>query len=279
MWRTLVIVAALGGLAATARVDAAPKEPTAESRRQEAQKGQQDRIQALTRRGRLTTYQQLLGSDSVRSADSKTAAQTEAFTRDAAIDLAALGFTAADVKSYRGRNTDLFDIAYRFFVGTTTTPAEQMLLADTVVIATAGDVRAGKARTDGFLSEIPFTVVKSLKGNRAIRDVILLPRNSGPTGKDTEQIDFSEAKFTPGKNYLLVLSKNWYEQYVAMAKKQPESHFTALPYLAYEVSPDGALLSGPKPALSGVAPKDLRSIEAELKRHQEKSQAGERREI
>jgi hypothetical protein len=212
----------------------------------------------------LTAYQQLMGAGSVRSAASKTAAQTEAFTRDAAIDLAALGFTAADVKSYRARNIDLFDVAHRFFVDTTTTPTEQMLLADFVVVATAGEVHADRNRLDGFLSEIPFTIVKSLKGSRVKGDVIRVPRNSGPLPNGLERRDFSDVQFTPGKQYLLVLSKNWYEQYVSLGKKQPESRFTALPYLAYEVLNNGALLSGPRPTISGAAPKDLKSVESEL---------------
>ncbi|MBX9400213.1 hypothetical protein K4L06_02750 [Lysobacter sp. BMK333-48F3] len=272
MWRTLLFAAVIGGLCMSNPAQAELNGTTPEARRQYAQKLQQDRLQALTRRGRLDVYQQLIGANSRVSA--ALPANAEAASRDAAIDLAALGITAADVKSYRDLNKDLFDIAYRFFVGSSTTPAEQMLLADTVVIATAGKTQASRARTDGFLAEIPFTVVRSLKGNRAAGDVILVPRHSGPTGPETEQIDFSEAKFAPGKKYLLVLSKNWYEQYVALKNKQAEPHFTALPYLAYEVSPAGTLLPGPQPARSGVAPKDLKSIEAELRRYQEKHRTG-----
>lgn len=264
MWRTMILVAALGGSAATFPVYAAPKEPTPESRLQEAQKRQQDRLQAVTKRGRLSTYQQLLGTGGVRTAASKTVAQTEAFTRDAAIDLAALGFTAADVKAFRARNVDLFDVVHRFFVDTTTTPTEQMLLADFVVIATAGEVRADRNRQDGFLSEIPFTVVKSLRGSRTKGDVIRVPRNSGLLPNGLEQRDFSDIQFTPGKQYLLVLSKNWYEQYVALGKKQPESSVTALPYLAFEVADGGTLLPGPRATISGAAPKDVKSVESEL---------------
>lgn len=272
MWRTLLFAAVIGGLGISNPARAELKGEALEARRQYAQELQQDRLQAVTRRGRLGVYQQLIGTNSKVSA--ALSANAEAATRDAAIDLAALGITAADVKLYREHNKDLFDIAYRFFVGNGTTPAEQMLLADTVVVATAGKSQAGRARTDGFLAEIPFTVARSLKGNRAAGDVVLVPRHSGPTGPDTEQIDFSEAKFTPGKKYLLVLSKNWYEQYVALKRKQAEPRFTALPYLAYEVSPAGTLLPGPQPARSGVAPKDLKSIEVELRQYQEKSRTG-----
>ncbi|MBT2746593.1 MULTISPECIES: hypothetical protein [unclassified Lysobacter] len=271
MWRTLVFVAALGGLGTSTPLHAALKEPTAESRREEAQKNQQQRLQALTRRGRLTAYQQLLGTGKVSVASSATAA--EASSRDAAIDLAALGFTAADVKAYRGRNIDLFDVAQRFFEGATS-PTEQMVMADTVVIATAGEVQAGRNRIDGFLSEIPFAIVKSLKGSRVAGDVVFVPRSSGPLGDGTEQIDFSDIQFTPGKKYLLVLSKNWYEQFVALGKKQAETSFTALPYVAYEVAGNNTLLRISRTLKAGADPKNVESVEAELKRVTEgKSQA------
>lgn len=272
MWRNLLLTAAMGTISATIPVQAQLKDSAPEIRRQQAQKDQHERLQALTRRGRLDAYRQLVEAN-------KAAASSNATSPNAAIDLAALGFTASDVKALRRHGTDLFEVVLRFFEGIDTTPSEQMLLADTVVIATAADVRTGKARLDGFLSEIPFTVVRSLKGTRAAGDVVLIPRSSGPLGNGTEQIDFSDIRFAPGKTYLLVLSKNWYEQYVALQKKQPESHFTALPYLAYEVSKTGALLPGPRPALSGIAPKDLKSIEADLNKSKGTPQAGGRGEI
>ncbi len=272
MWRNLMLSAAIGGLTATFPAQAQLKAPPPEIRRQQAQTNQEERLQALTRRGRLDAYRQLVAANTA-------AASVAGTSRDAAIDLAALGLTASDVKALLRNNTDLFDIVHRFFEGTTTTPSEQMLLADTVVIARAAQVQAGKARVDGFLSEIAFTVVKALKGTRAAGDVILVPRNSGPLGNGSEEVDFSDIRFTPGKTYLLVLSKNWYEQYVALRNKQPESHFTALPYLAYEVSTTGALLPGPRPALSGIAPKDLKSIEAELNASTDAPWAKTRRKI
>ncbi|QWP75778.1 hypothetical protein J5226_19525 [Lysobacter sp. K5869] len=254
-------------MGATAPAQAQLKTPTPDTQRQQAQQYQQERLQALTRRGRLDAYRQLIGVD-------KAAAANSAASRNAAIDLAALGFTPSEVNALRRHGTDLFDLVLRFFEGIDTSPSEQMLLADTVVVATAAQARTGQARLDGFLSEIPFTVVKSLKGTRAAGDVILVPRSSGPLGNGLERIDFSEIRFAPGKTYLLVLSKNWYEQYVALQKKQPESHFSALPYLAYEVSKTGALLPGPGPALSGIAPKDLKSIEADLNQSKAALQAG-----
>lgn len=263
MWRTLAFFAALGGFIVSTPLHAAQKEPTAEVRRQEAQKNQQERLQALTRRGRLNVYQQLLGTGKVRVASSASA--SEASSRDAAIDLAALGFTAADVKAYRGRNIDLFDVAHRFFEGATS-PTEQMVMADTVVIGTAGELRAGRNRIDGFLAEIPFKVEKSLKGSRAAGDIVFIPRSSGPLGDGTEQIDFSDIQFTPGKKYLVALSKNWYEQFVALGKKQAESSFSALPYVAYEITSNNTLIRISRTLKVGADPKNVEAVEAELKR-------------
>lgn len=262
MWRTLIFVAVLVGLGVSAPSHAAPKEPGAETRRQELQKNQQERLQALTRRGRLSTYQQLLGAGKVRIASSASAA--EAASRDAAIDLAALGFTAADVKDNRRRDIDLFDVVHRFFQGVTL-PAEAMLMADTIVVATAGQAREKRSRTDGFLADIPFTVAKSLKGSRAAGDVVLIPRNSGPLPNGNYRRDFSDIDFTAGKKYLLVLSKNWYEQFVALDKGKVEISFTALPYDAYEIADNGSLLRRARSIQAGSAPKDLGTVEADLR--------------
>ncbi|MEH6422097.1 hypothetical protein [Pseudomonas sp. CGJS7] len=263
MWRILVFATALAGFSPVALLHAAPNEPTPETRRQEAKKYQQDRLQAITRRGRFGDYQQLLTTGKVRTASALPADRADALSRDAAIDAAALGITAAEVNAFRRRNIDLVGMAHRLFTGITT-PAEQMLLADLVVVATAGKVRADRNRIDGFLSEMPFTIVKSLKGSRTAGDVVFVARSSGPQPNGNEIRDFGDVDFEPGKKYLLVLSKNWYEQFVALSKKQPESSFTALPFLAYEVLDGGKLRRGPQPTISGEAPKDLASAESDL---------------
>ncbi|WP_123648889.1 hypothetical protein [Lysobacter enzymogenes] len=261
MLRTLLLATSLGGLIASAPLHAERKDPTLETRRQEAQKSQNERLVAISKRGRLSNYQQLLGTGKVAVASSAAA---EASSRDAAIDLAALGFTAADVKAYKARNIDLFDVAHRFFTGVTTS-TEVMLMADTIVVATAGDVQEGRNRIDGFLSEIPFTVEKSLKGSRVSGDVIRVPRSSGPLPNGTYRQDFSDASFTPGQKYLLILSKNWYEQFVALGKKQAESAFTALPYEAYQVGNNGALVRRSHTTQVRDSLKDLRTVETSLK--------------
>lgn len=261
MLRALLFTALAVGFCVSTPTFAQAKNATSEARQQAVEKNQQKRLQAITRRGRLTTYEQLLGTGKVRIASSASASETA--SRSAAIDLAALGFTAADVQAYKKRNINLFDVAHRFFEGVTSS-SEAMLMADTVVIATAGEVRAGRSRSDGFLSEVPFAVVKSLKGSRAPSDVILVPSNSGPLPNGNYRTNSSDTNFTAGKKYLLVLSKNWYEQFVALSDKRPESHFTALPYDAYEVADNDTLLRRSHSMQAGSDPKDLRSVEVDL---------------
>jgi hypothetical protein len=275
MWRTLVFIGVLAGSSAYAQEGGSKKEPASASSlaeaRAEAQAKEQNRIQALSQRGLSGKYGPLLRAGKV-PATSKSrsmqfnAAQVESASRVAAIDLVGLGFTAAEVTAYRDRNIDLFDVAYTLFQGVTSTPADHLLLADTVVIATAGEVVEGRTRTDGFLSATPFSVAKSLKGTRAAGDLVYLPRQSGPTPDGMYRSSSADIEVTPGKKYLLVLSKNWYEQRVAETKKQAESSFNAIPFLVYEVSADGSLFASPRPTLSGKAPKNIQSVEADLQR-------------
>ena len=272
MWRTLVFVTVLAGFTVAAPLEAALKDPSPETRRQEARARQQERIQALSRRSLLSNYQQLEVAANLRGASSATpkAAQgialelAETNSREAAINLAALGFTGADLTAYRGRDIDLLDVANKVFRAKGTS-AEQMLLADNVLVVKAGKRESGRNRLDGFLSAIPFTVVKSLKGSRAVGDVIYVPQESGvaPNGGVVTVTD--EINVTPGTTYLLVLSKNWYEQRVAQHKKQTEVGFNALVFLAYQVAENGTLLPSPQPPRTGATPKDVKTIESELK--------------
>lgn len=263
MLRILILIGALGGLGACVPSHAALKDAIAERGRQEARKNQQERLQALTQRGRIGSFQQLLGTGRMQVASSTGA--SEAASRDAAIDLAALGFTAADVKAYRARQIDLFDVAHRFFEGITS-PTEQMLMADTIVIGTAGQTQGSRDRIDGFLAEVPFSVAKSLKGSRAAGDIVRIPMNSGPLPDGNYQRDFSEVQFAYGKKYLLVLSKNWYEQFVAIKKMRTESSFTALPYIVYEIAENNALRRVSRTLKAGPEPENVEFVEAELRR-------------
>lgn len=271
MWRTLVFVAILTGFTLSAPLKAAVADPALENQRQAARTRQQDLIKTLSRRGLSSNFQQLDSAAKLRSATSAStkAGQTippefaETISREAAINLAALRFTTADVATYGKRNIDLFDVAYRVFTARGTS-AEQMLLADTVLIVKAAKNESGRARSDSFLSATPFTVVKSLKGSRTAGDVVYVPQNSG-VGPDGQYVTYShELNFTPGKTYLLVLSKNLYEQRVAQQNKQAERGFNAMVYLAYQVADDGTLLPSPQPPRAGVVPADIKAIEREL---------------
>jgi hypothetical protein len=266
MWSTLIFVAALGGLSASEPPRAVFEAPTQESRRLEAQKHQQERIRALAGRGRLSNYQQLLRIGKGRMDRRTSPYRSEASLRDAAIDLAGLGFTAADVRVHDRSNIDLFDVALRLFVGVTSS-ADAVLMADTVMVATAGEEKGGRNRVDGFLAEIPFTVLRPLKGARRSGDVVLIPRMSGPLPNGDSRRDFSEADFKAGKKYLLVLSKNWYEQYVALTGKRVENSLSALPFDQYEIAENGTLLHRSHSRAQSDSWKDLRAVEAELKSH------------
>lgn len=271
MWRTLVLVTACGVFMAPAFATPAA---AGDAKRTQAQLDQQASIQALSQRGKLSAYQQVLATakgwkitpttDATGKRVQLSAEQTDAVMREAAIDLTSLGLTAADVTAYRKRGVDLYDVVTRFFSGSTTA-AEQMLMADTVVIATAGELD-NRARLDGYLSAWPYTVVKTLKGSRATGDTIYIPRKSGKTS-DGMMLDVSsEPSVTPGTQYLLVLSKNLYEQRTVQKNKQIEVGFSGLPYLMYEVSKDGSLKPGPQPVRSKNNPKDIKSIIADLEK-------------
>lgn len=272
MRRTLVSIGIWGALG-TSALAAAPNASDPGIKRAEIQAEQQVRIRALAMRGRQDLYQQLVRVGQANTSASESTGhgadlnvdKSQAILREAAINLTALGFSAADVTAYQKRSMDLFDLSRKLF-SASATPAEQMLLADTVVLATAGKVADGRPRLDGFLSATHLVIVKSLKGSRAAGDTIYLARKSGSTPDGLFLQVSSEPDLIPGKNYLFVLSRNLYEQWVAEKSKKPDVGYNALPYLIYEVSADGALLPGPQPSRSGANPKDMKSIESDLKK-------------
>lgn len=272
MWKNALLVAALAGTNAAPSPTAAADGHAIDNQWRAAWDRQQDSIQALARRGLLNNYAQLEAEAKIRdsSRPAKVASQsvapelTETISREVAINLAALGFTMAEVSAYGRRNIDLFDIANRVFTARGTS-AEQMLMSDTVLIAKALTKQTGHTRSDGFLSAVPFTVIKSLKGPRAARDVVYVPQDSGVTPEGRTIAYSHEAEFKPGKTYLLTLSENWYRQRVAQQKKQTEAGFNAMIFLAYEVNRDGSLVSGPKPPRIGGVPTSINSVKSELK--------------
>lgn len=270
MWRNLVLIGLLASSNAYATDADAKNETRSDSQRKNAQALEVERLQVISGRGLQDAYRALAATGKVPATGEGRATkfnpeQVEAASRATAINLAAFGIKASDVRAYGERKVDLFDVGYRLFQGRTS-PVEQMLLMDTIVIATAGEVEEGRTRVDGFLSATPFTVLRSIKGSRAPGDVVYMPRKSGPKPGGTYLRVSSDVDVSPGKQYLLAASRNWYEQIVAETKKQPETSFTAAAYLVYEVSDDGSLLTGPRPTLFGEAPKDVQSVVRDLDR-------------
>lgn len=272
MWRAFTFLGILGAASASA-LAAAPTVSDPENQRAQVQIEQQLRIEALAMRGRQDFYQQLLKAGQTKAPLPESAGHraglstghSRAMSREVAINLAALGFSAADVTAYRKRNIDLFDLSRKLF-SASAAHAEQMLLADTVVVATAGKVLDGRPRLDGFLSATPLAVVKSLKGSRTLGDTIYLARKSGKTPDGLLLQVSSEPDLIPDRNYLFVMSRNLYEQWAAEKGKRPDVGYNALPYLIYEVSADGVLLPGPKPSRSCGDPKDIKAVESQLKK-------------
>lgn len=231
---------------------------------------QSGRSQELSKRGRLDEYQQLLAitkpsSGSFATVKGSRQALTKADLREAAFNLASLGFTAADVMAYRERGIDLFGAADNLNKAQSTSE-EKLLLADTVIVAVAGKSEQGRNRMDGFLSAVPLTVLKSLKGTRAPRDIVYLPQASGraPDGSIVELT--SDVNLTAGNTYLLALSKNWYEQRVAGENKHAEPGFNAMLYIAQEATQNGTLLPTPKASRTGTPLESIKAVEAALKK-------------
>lgn len=229
---------------------------------------QDERIQALALRGRDGHYRQLVGGAIPREgfgfralapgSDAQAIRDQARFEeiakREAAIGLAALGYTAPVVAEYRRHGFDLFGMAHRAF-SAAATPEEQIVLADTVVVATAVEDRApSTARADGYLSSLRFEVERTLKGTPVAGDLVHVPQRSGTNPDGSVLRVTSDMRTVPGRRYLLVLSRNAYAQRVAEARRQPEAGFNAYGLLAYEMSDDGALQPLPRASLVGGPP-------------------------
>lgn len=260
MKNCLILTAVLMAIGATA-VAAGQNRQLQGNKQKEAPSGQQERTAALSQRGKLDEYQQLLVI-STASQRSNTIF-SDADRRDAAYQLAALGFSAADVTALRKRNINAFDAASRFYRAGANS-SEMMLLADTVIVGVAQKVEQKRKRRDGFRSAIPFSVVRSLKGSRASGDIVYMPKTSG-IDADGNFVELStDIQIIPGKTYFLAFSKNLYEQWVAQENKQTEPGFNAMLYIAQEVNKDATLLAKPRTPRSGAPFPTISSAEKEL---------------
>ncbi|MFD0324646.1 hypothetical protein [Lysobacter gummosus] len=60
-----------------------------------------------------------------------------------------------------------------------------------------------------------------MKGTRVAGDVVFVPRSSGPLGDGTEQVDFSDIRFTPGKNTCLFFPRTGTSNSSLWARSKP----------------------------------------------------------
>lgn len=246
---------------------------------QERTKQQQSRYRALASRGKAVHYEQLLGSMSRASfgfpaspqnqslGDRQLQAKYEKFTeKETAIDLAALSFTASDVAAYRKHNVDLVSIVHRLLMASAT-PEENLIVADNVLVAKAMPSDSSQTRVDGYRSALVFEVEESLKGRLLEGDIVRIPRRSGKNSDGSIVAVSHDIHSVPGKRYLLVLSKDWYEQKVIEAGKEPEIGFNAAPLLVYDISEGGAidLQSRSIFPMKGAALRDIQAVKTALK--------------
>lgn len=235
---------------------------------------QQARIKALIQRGKYKDYESLEKAILDRSAFNFPAPrlqQTEALAtrrarfqditiNETAINLAALGYDASDVAEYSKKNVNLLGVAHRLF-SASATPQEQTMLADTIVIARAQKSTDSMPRQDGYLTSLPFEVLKSIKGSSQPGNTLSIPLKSGTNPDGTLVTITSEIHTTPGATYLLILSKNWYQQLVAESGLQPSSEASGSIFSVYELADNNALEHRSGDIVAGVPFKSITEVE------------------
>ncbi|WCE05856.1 hypothetical protein [Pseudoxanthomonas sp. JBR18] len=213
------------------------------------------RIKALEARGKADNYESFRATKldassfnfpATKRVQSQAIAERRAqfqniTINETAINLAALGFDASDVAIARRAGIDLAEVAHHVF-SASSTPQEQVLLADTVVVARAFPDPIQSTRQDGYLSELRFEVMKSIKGTSLQGDEISIPLRSGTNPDGTILTVTSELSVVPNDIYLLILSKNWYQQLVIESGKNPATQESASLFSAYQLDDDNALL-------------------------------------
>jgi hypothetical protein len=186
---------------------------------------------------------------------------------ETAINLAALGFNASDITNARRGGIDLAKSTHRLF-SASSTPEEQVLLADTVVVARALPALSRSPRQDGFLSELRFEVLESIKGTSSQTDQITIPLRSGTNPDGTILRVTSEPAVVPGETYLLVLSKNWYQQLTVESGKKPSAEPSATAFSVYQLTDDGTLLHHSSEPIVGRAFRSMAEV-ARVRRQQD----------
>ncbi|RXR03466.1 hypothetical protein [Pseudoxanthomonas composti] len=230
---------------------------------------QQQRLKALELRGRARHYASLrrarpgprpfdlaVPQQGPPRITTDSDSSPQAITAETAINLAALGFDASDVAHAEKAGIDLVKAARHVFSGSPTAQ-ELVLLADTVVVARAVPASPQSPRQDGFLSELRFEVLERIKGTSSSGSQISVPLRSGTNPDGTRLRVTSEPTVVQGATYLLILSKNWYQQLTVESGKRPSTPPSASVLSVYQLGDDGSLLHRSGGSTSGIA---LRSV-------------------
>lgn len=148
--------------------------------------------------------------------------------------LAAAGLRPADILRNRARGVDVFEAASAAIRGEATFQ-QQAALAQSIVVAEALDQRQTSAG-DGFGSTVRFRVVDRLKGDLSAGAEFALRQQS------TETMDVStDLRPAAGEQFLLLLSRDYYQQLVAEAGRQGQDAAYAQIMPGYLVSPEGLM--------------------------------------
>ena len=148
--------------------------------------------------------------------------------------LAAAGLRPADILRNRARGVDVFEAASAAIRGEATFQ-QQAALAQSIVVAEALDQRQTSAG-DGFGSTVRFRVVDRLKGDLSPGAEFALRQQS------TETMDVStDLRPAAGEQFLLLLSRDYYQQLVAEAGRQGQDAAYAQIMPGYLVSPEGLM--------------------------------------
>lgn len=148
--------------------------------------------------------------------------------------LAAAGLRPADILRNRARGVDVFEAASAAIRGEATFQ-QQAALAQSIVVAEALDQRQTSAG-DGFGSTVRFRVVDRLKGDLSPGTEFVLRQQS------TETMDVStDLRPAADEQFLLLLSRAYYQQLVAEAGRQGQDAAYAQIMPGYLVSPGGLM--------------------------------------
>lgn len=144
--------------------------------------------------------------------------------------LAAAGVKPGDVQRARATGVDLFEAASAAIRGVATFDQQAALASDVVVAEVVQGRQPGGA--DGLGSSVEFRVIETLKGGLEPGSGFMLRQTAGA------EMDVStDLRPEAGERFLLLLSRDYYEQLVAEAGRSPiAGAYAHQPTLARDLS-------------------------------------------